>query len=117
MALALLMVEKPWSAVTTTSVEPSSPSRRRAARRRARSVSAFRTAARVVGPSMPGLSAPRLSPWLCWVPSGSRDQNTSTKGRPAALNRGSSTSAATRANQSCCSTLATFTPGAVAVPG
>jgi hypothetical protein len=34
-----------------------------------------------VGPLMPGVSALRLSPVLCWVPSGSRDQNTRSVGR------------------------------------
>ena len=45
----------------------------------ARLSSAFLIAASEVGPLMPGISRPRLSPWLCCVPSGSRDQNTTTK--------------------------------------
>ena len=48
---------------------------------------------------------------------GSRDQNTITNGLFAALKRGSSTLVATAVNQSCCSTLATRTPGMIEVPG
>jgi len=36
-------------------------------------------AASELGPLMPGRRRLRLSPWLCWVPSGSRDQKTMTK--------------------------------------
>ena len=35
---------------------------------------------------MPGVSVFKLSPWLCCVPSGSRDQNTSRKGLLRSLN-------------------------------
>src|SRR5258707_13797521 len=46
----------------------------------ARLLSAFLMLASEVGPLMPGVRVLRLSPMLCWVPSGCRDQNTSTNG-------------------------------------
>ena len=50
------------------------------------------------------------------MPSGSRDQNTSTNGLLRALNIGSTTLAATSAKYFCCSTLASVVPGVVASP-
>jgi hypothetical protein len=110
------MVEKPWSAVITMSVSPSSPWSLRASRSAARSFEALRNASCVVGPLIPGVSVFRESPWSCWLPSGSRDQKTSTKGLPAALNLGSSTLVATPTNQSCCATLALVVPGVSKFP-
>ena len=46
---------------------------------------------------MPGMIWLRLSPVLCWLPSGSRDQNTRTKGLLRSLNIGSTTLVATSA--------------------
>src|SRR3979409_1914035 len=46
----------------------------------ARLLSAFLMPANEAGPLMPGVMLLRLSPVLCWLPSGSRDQNTSTNG-------------------------------------
>ena len=63
-----------------------------------------------VGPLIPGDRVLRLSPWLCWLPSGSRDQKTMTNGLFAFLKRGSSTLVATAVNQSCCATLAIVVP-------
>src|SRR5262249_43588753 len=53
-----------------------------------RSLSALWTPALEVGPLIPGVRLLRLSPWLCWVPSGSRDQNTRAKGLLDSLNSG-----------------------------
>ena len=57
----------------------------------ARLSSAFLMPAIEVGPLIPGVMVLRLSPVLCWLPSGSRDQNTSTNGLLRALNIGSTT--------------------------
>src|SRR3954468_20150052 len=92
---------------------PSSPS---ALRSCARLSSAFLMPAIEVGPLMPGVMVLRLSPVLCWLPSGSRDQNTSTNGLLRALNIGSTTLLATLAIQACCSTLALVVPGVLASP-
>jgi hypothetical protein len=51
-------------------------------------LSAVRTAARDVGPLIPGASEPRLSFWLCCVRSGSGDQNNSTNGFPLLMKPG-----------------------------
>src|ERR1700761_3976793 len=61
------------------------PSSSSALRNAARLLSAFLMPASEVGPLMPGVTVFRLSPWLCWLPSGSRDQNTSTNGLFARL--------------------------------
>jgi len=50
-----------------------------------------------VGPLIPGVTVLRLSPSLCWLPSGSRDQNTSTNGLLRAFSIGSTTLVATSA--------------------
>ena len=78
-------------------VEAASPSSSSALRNWARLLSAFLMPAIEVGPLIPGVMVLRLSPVLCWLPSGSRDQNTSTNGLLRALNIGSTTLAATSA--------------------
>ena len=78
-------------------VEAARPSSSSALRNWARLLSAFLMPAIEVGPLMPGVMVLRLSPVLCWLPSGSRDQNTSTNGLLRALNIGSTTLAATSA--------------------
>ena len=87
--LSLLMVEKPWSEVRIMSVFASKPNSFTAAKIDARLLSALRIDASDVGPLMPGTVRPKLSPWLCWVPSGSRDQNTRMNGLFLSLNSGS----------------------------
>src|SRR4030081_616163 len=82
----------------------------------ARLLSAFLMPASEVGPLMPGVMVLRLSPVLCWLPSGSRDQNTSTNGFARALNIGSTTLLATSAIYACWATLATVVPGDLASP-
>ena len=72
-------------------VEAARPSSSSALRSCARLLSAFLMPAIEVGPLMPGVMVLRLSPVLCWLPSGSRDQNTSTNGLLRALNIGSTT--------------------------
>ena len=79
------------------SVVAASPRASSAWRNCARLLSAFLMPASEVGPLMPGVTVLRLSPLLCWLPSGSRDQNTSTNGLLRALNIGSTTLAATSA--------------------
>src|SRR5438045_8356525 len=81
-----------------------------------RLLSAFLMPAIAVGPLIPGVMVLRLSPVLCWLPSGSRDQNTSTKGLLRALNIGSTTLVATSAMYCCCATLADVVPGVLASP-
>ena len=78
-------------------VDAARPSSSSALRSCARLLSAFLMPAIEVGPLMPGVMVLRLSPVLCWLPSGSRDQNTSTNGLLRALNIGSTTLAATSA--------------------
>src|SRR6201991_4811728 len=95
--LSLEMVEKPWSEETMMLVEAARPSSSSALRSWARLSSAFLIPAIEVGPLMPGVMVLRLSPVLCWLPSGSRDQNTSTNGLLRALNIGSTTLVATSA--------------------
>src|ERR1700710_2209880 len=82
----------------------------------ARLLSAFLMPAIEVGPLIPGVMVLRLSPVLCWLPSGSRDQNTSTNGLLRALNIGSTTLVATSANQACWAVLGTTVPGVFASP-
>ena len=55
----------------------------------ARSLSALPIASIEVRPLMPGVSRALLSVWLCWLPSGSRDQNTAKNGLPLAFSSGS----------------------------
>ena len=76
-------------------VSAARPSSSSALRNAARLLSAFLMPASEVGPLMPGVTVLRLSPLLCWLPSGSRDQNTSTNGLLRALNNGSTTLVAT----------------------
>src|ERR1041385_7664744 len=104
------MVEKPWSEDTMMLVEAVSPSSSSALRNCARLSSAFLMPAIDVGPLIPGVMVLRLSPVLCWLPSGSRDQNTSTNGLLPALNIGSTTLVATSAIQACCAILADVVP-------
>src|ERR1700755_154020 len=99
------MVEKPWSAETMMLVEAVRPSSSSALRGWARLSAAFLMLAIVVGPLMPGVTVLRLSPWLCWLPSGSRDQNTSTNGLLRALNIGSKILDATSAKKACCAAV------------
>src|SRR4029453_7196420 len=68
------------------------------------------------GAVMPGVMVLRLSTVLCWLPSGSRDQNTSTNGLLRALNIGSTTLVATAAMQACCAPSALVVPGVLASP-
>ena len=72
-------------------VEAVRPRSSSALRSWARLLSAFLMPAIEVGPLIPGVIVLRLSPWLCWLPSGSRDQNTSTNGLLRAFNIGSTT--------------------------
>ena len=97
MVLCLDIVEKPWSEEMMMLVVAARPRPSSAWRNWVRLLSAFLMAAIEVGPLMPGVTLLRLSPVLCWVPSGSRDQKTSTNGVLRALNIGSTTSAATSA--------------------
>ena len=83
------------------SVVAARPSSSSAWRSCARLSSAFLIAASEVGPLMPGVTCSRLSPWLCCVPSGSRDQNTSTNGLLRSLSIGRTTLAATSAKYFC----------------
>src|SRR6202166_2400414 len=99
-----------------TLVAAVSPSSSSALRNAARLLSAFLMPASDVGPLMPGVTVLRLSPLLCWLPSGSRDQNTSTNGLLRALNIGSTTLVATSANQACWAVLGTVVPGVLASP-
>src|SRR3979490_1498460 len=92
------------------------PRSSRALRNCARLLSAFLMPASEVGPLIPGVTVLRLSPVLCWEPSGSRDQNTSTNGLLRALTIGSTTLVATSALQACCATLAAVVPGVLASP-
>src|ERR1700694_4002963 len=94
-------------------VKPRSSS---ALRNCARLLSAFLMPASEVGPLIPGVMLLRLSPVLCWVPSGSRDQNTSTNGFERALNIGSTILLATSAKYACCAVLGTSVPGVLASP-
>src|SRR5262245_18255161 len=93
-----------------------SPSSSSALRSWARLLSAFLIPAIEVGPLIPGVMVLRLSPVLCWLPSGSRDQNTSTKGLLRALNIGSTTWVAASAMYFCWATLADVVPGVLASP-
>src|SRR5437879_9097876 len=97
-------------------VEALSPRSSSALRNCARLLSAFLIPAIEVGPLIPGVVVLRLSPVLCWLPSGSRDQNTSTNGLLRALSIGSTTLAATSAMYACCATLADVVPGVLASP-
>src|SRR5436305_8225389 len=97
-------------------VDAARPSSSSALRSCARLLSAFLMPAIEVGPLMPGVMVLRLSPVLCWLPSGSRDQNTRTNGLLRALNIGSTTLVATSAIQACCATLADVVPGVLASP-
>src|SRR6185436_6582887 len=114
--LSFEIVEKPWSEEMMMLVEAESPSSSSALRNCARLSSAFLMPAIEVGPLMPGVMVLRLSPVLCWLPSGSRDQNTSTNGLLRALNIGSTTLVATSAMYCCCWTLADVVPGVFASP-
>src|SRR3984893_13883140 len=82
----------------------------------AKLLSAFLMPASEVGPLIPGVTVLRLSPVLCWLPSGSRDQNTSTNGLLPALNIGSTTLGATSANQACWTVFGVRVPGVLASP-
>ena len=82
----------------------------------ARLLSAFLIPASEVGPLMPGVTVLRLSPVLCWLPSGSRDQNTRTNGLLRALNIGSTTLAATSANRPAGPVFGTIGAGRLASP-
>src|ERR1700735_608093 len=98
-------------------VEAARPRSSSALRNCARLLSAFLMAASEVGPLMPGVTVLRLSPLLCWLPSGSRDQNTSTNGLLRALNIGSTTFVATSENQACWAVLGPRVAGGLAAPG
>ena len=115
-SVCLEIVEKPWSAVTKMSVVATRPRSESAFWIAARLSSAFLIEASEVGPLMPGDSALRLSPWLCWVPSGSRDQNTSTNGLPLSFIIGSTALVAASAKYFCCSRLVTVVPGDLLSP-
>src|SRR3981081_410271 len=78
--LSFEIVEKPWSAAIMMLVVAVRPRSSSALRSCARLLLAFLMDASEVGPLIPGVRVLRLSPWLCWLPSGSRDQNTSTHG-------------------------------------
>src|SRR5882724_4645514 len=95
--LSFEIVEKPWSAAIMTLVVAASPRSSSALRNCARLLSAFLMLASDVGPLMPGVTVLRLSPVLWWLPSGSRDQNTSTNGFARSLNIGSTILLATSA--------------------
>src|ERR1700759_4655929 len=97
-------------------VEAARPRSSSALRNCARLLSAFLIPARDVGPLIPGVMVLRLSPVLCWEPSGSRDQNTSTNGLLRALNIGSTTLVAASAMSACCATLAVVVAGGLALP-
>src|SRR5580704_9096496 len=97
-------------------VEAARPRSSSALRNCARLSSAFLMPASEVGPLIPGVTVLRLSPVLCWLPSGSRDQNTSTNGLLRALNIGSTTLVVTSANQACWLVLGVSVPGVLASP-
>src|ERR1700736_6142973 len=97
-------------------VEAARPRSSSALRNCARLVSSFLIASSEVGPLIRGVTVLRLSPVLCWLPSGSRDQNTRTNGLLRALNIGSTTLVATSANQACWAVLGTVVPGVLASP-
>src|ERR1041384_5845442 len=82
-------------------VESARPRSSSALRNCARLLSAFLIPASDVGPLMPGVMVLRLSPVLCWLPSGSRDQNTSTNGLLGGLNIRSQAVAATSGLEGC----------------
>src|SRR5262249_41111368 len=79
-------------------------------------LSAFVTAAFEVGPLIPGVSEFRLSPWLCCVPSGSRDLKIRMNGIPLALNVGRTAFVTASANHCCWPTLAVAVPGVTLLP-
>src|SRR5712664_3160703 len=112
--LSFEIVEKPWSAAIMRLVVAVKPRSSSALRNCARLLSAFLMPASDVGPLIPGVTLLRLSPVLCWLPSGSRDQNTSTNGLPRSLNIGSTILLATSANQACCMVFGTSVPGVLA---
>ena len=111
-ALVCATVRKPWSAVTKTSVVWSSPWSFSAASNSPSVVSALRVPALPDGPLMPGLYSPTLSLVLCWLMSGSRDQNSSANGLPASLKCGSTMRVAAFTCHTSCSMLGTALLGA-----